>query len=464
MKPLRITLQNKLILSYLSVALITVLVVSLLIRLTSGQSLMNLVMDQQSAQLSTAVQTYYAANGSLDGFSYDYMETGGGNPGQPQPNTPNMPPKKPNLRGVYGLVDPEYRALLPTLGYDVGQTVPVEIIKTTIAVEVDGKLIARILPDTSHQFQLNPDEQLFLDRSTMAIGLAALAGMLAAVAMGFLLAGRLLKPIRQLTRASQALARGDLEQQVPVSSHDELGLLTDTFNQMSIDLSQADQQRKRMTADITHDLSTPLQIISGYMEMHEDGTVPLTAERIEIIKIELEHLRRLVRDLKTLSQIDGGGLEIHLQELQPSLLLERIHQAFQPITARQSVELVLDIPEPCPRIMVDDGRMVQVLMNLVDNALSYTPKGGKITLGLHCDDRVRLQITDSGSGIEAEDLPFVFDRFFRADKARAANTGKTGLGLAICKALVNTQGGSITAESSGKGQGTVITVSFEPVR
>ena len=125
----------------------------------------------------------------------------------------------------------------------------------------------------SLQFQLSPEEQLFLQRTTLAIGLAALAGVLVAVAMGFLLAGGLLKPIRRLTQASQALARGDLEQQVPVTSQDELGQLTATFNQMSADLAEADQQRKRMTADITHDLSTPLQIISGYMEMLEEGEV-----------------------------------------------------------------------------------------------------------------------------------------------------------------------------------------------
>jgi two-component system, OmpR family, sensor histidine kinase BaeS len=463
MKHLRITLQNKLILSYLTVALITVLVVSLLIRFTSGQSLMNLVSDQQSTQLSDVVQTYYASNGSLDGFFDYYMKFGLAASGQPQPNPPpGAPPKKLDLRGVYGLVDTEYRALLPTLNYDVGQIVPADMVKQTIAVEVDGKVIAWILPDTSHQFKLNPVEQLYLTRSTLAIELAALAGMLAAVAMGFFLAGRLLKPIRRLTLASQALARGDLQQRVPVTSRDELGQLTNTFNLMSADLVQADQQRKRMTADIAHDLSTPLQIISGYVEMLEDGNVPLTPQRVEIIKTELEHLRRLVSDLKTLTQIDGGGLDIQLQPMQPSLLLERIYHAYQLITARQTVELVLDLPASCPPILVDEGRMLQVLMNLVDNALSYTPKGGRITLSATCSDQVQLRVTDSGSGIEAEDLPFIFDRFYRADKARAANSGKTGLGLAICKALVTAQGGSIAVESAGKGQGTTITITFAP--
>ncbi len=246
---------------------------------------------------------------------------------------------------MHGLVDTSYRALIPTFGFDVGQTVPAEMIQEAIPVEVDGQTIAWILPDTKFQFKLSAEEQVFLQRITLAIGLAALAGVLGAVGMGFLLANGLLKPIRRLTKASQALASGDLQQQVPVTSKDELGQLTATFNQMSADLVQADQQRKRMTADITHDLSTPLQIISGYMEMLEEGEVTLTPQRIEIIKTEIGHLRRLVSDLSTLTQVEAGGLDIQVQPVQPAALLEQVYQTYQPIAARQGVELALDAAE-----------------------------------------------------------------------------------------------------------------------
>jgi signal transduction histidine kinase len=253
-----------------------------------------------------------------------------------------------------------------------------------------------------------------------------------------------------------------LQQQVPVTSQDELGQLTATFNQMSTDLANADQQRKRMTADITHDLSTPIQIVSGYIEMLENDNVSLTPQRIDIIKTELEHLRRLVSDLTTLTQIEAGGLDMQLQSVQPALLLERIYHTYQPIAAHQNVELVLDVPASLPSILVDEGRMLQVLKNLVDNALRYTPEGGRITLSTSGDEQVQLCVTDTGSGIDAEDLPFVFDRFYRADKARGANSGKMGLGLAICKALVTAQGGSIAAESAGKAQGATISITFAP--
>jgi signal transduction histidine kinase len=217
-----------------------------------------------------------------------------------------------------------------------------------------------------------------------------------------------------------------------------------------------------MTADITHDLSTPLQVISGYVEMLEGGEVSLTPQRIETIKTEIGNLRRLVGDLGTLSQVEAGGLDIQLQPVQPSALLQRIYHAYQPIAARQGVELVLDVPESIDSILVDEGRMHQVLKNLVDNALRYTHEGGRIALGATAGDRIQLRVADSGTGIDPEDLPYVFDRFYRADKVRDASSGNMGLGLAICKALVTAQGGVISAESAGKGQGTTMVITFDP--
>jgi signal transduction histidine kinase len=331
-----------------------------------------------------------------------------------------------------------------------------------VAIKHEYQTIAWIIPDTKFQFKLNAEEELFLQRTNLAIGLAALAGVIAAVGMGIFLAGGLLKPIRRLTKASQKLAHGELDQQVPVTSQDELGQLTATFNQMSADLARADQQRKRLTADITHDLSTPLQIISGYMEMFEDGVVSMTQQRIEVIKTEVDHLRRLVSDLTTLTQVEAGGLDIQMEPVKPAALLEHIYQTYQPIADRQGVALEMKASADLPQIQVDEGRMQQVLKNLVENALRYTPDGGSIQLSAVHNGSVELRVTDSGSGIDAEDLLYVFDRFYQADKARGANTGKMGLGLAICKALVTAQGGRIAAESAGRGQGASMVITFDP--
>jgi len=330
-------------------------------------------------------------------------------------------------------------------------------------VEVDGNVIARIFTDKTKVFQLNPEETRFIQSTNLAIGLAAIAGTLVAVMIGFLLSGRLLKPIRLLTQASRSLSKGDLSQQIPVASNDELGELTTTFNLMSLELARADEQRKRLTADITHDLSTPLQILSGYVEMIQDGEVPLTPQRAEIMSTEIEHLKRLVGDLTTLTQAETGSLLVALEPMRPGILLNHIYNAYQPIAAKQQVAMDLVVPDELPEIRVDEVRMQQVLKNLMENALRYSPSGAKITLSAQqSKDQVLISIQDTGSGISADDLPFVFERFYRSDKSRGGNSGKMGLGLAICKALVEAQGGRIQVESVGIGKGTRFVIGFDP--
>lgn len=457
------SLKGKIILSYLVVALITVLVVITVIWMTSGKSLMNLVLQQQTAQLKETVQTYYSSHGSLDGFFDYYLQTERMHFIPEQQLSTDLPPAFRDIRGVIGLVDLDHRTLIPSPGYRVGQRVPESLLQQAIAVEVDGSVIAWILPDTKLEFKLSAEEQSFLQRSTLAVVSAALIGVVVAVVMGVVLAGGLLKPINLLTRASQALANGKLKQTVPVTTQDELGLLTETFNQMSADLFKADQERKRMTADITHDLSTPLQIISGYMEILEEKKAKLSPHQVQIIQTEIGHLRRLVSDLTTLSQAESGKLDIQLQKVKPATLMRDLHKVYQPIVEKQGVKLLLDISESTASIRVDEGRMQQVLNNLMDNALRHTSAGGTISLATSSNDKkVQLCVSDDGMGINKEDLPYIFDRFYRADKARGMASGKMGLGLAICKALVVAQNGSITAFSAGAGRGSTFTIEFEP--
>ncbi len=302
-----------------------------------------------------------------------------------------------------------------------------------------------MLRDPKPKFELSPEEQRYVQRTNLAIGLAALVGIGTAVVVGIVLAGRIIKPIKKLTQASTNLAQGELGLQVPVSSEDEIGQLTRTFNQMSADLAHSDQERKQMTADITHDLSTPLQIISGYVEMLAEGDVQLSDSHLEIIKNEIEHLRRLVGDLTTLSQVEGGGLEIQSAPIDPNQLLESVYRAYQPIAARSGITLILDAQPTHFQVEVDEGRMLQVLMNLVENALRYTPSGGSVTLCSRIDEKVQLIVEDTGAGINSEDLPYVFDRFYQSEKSRLSSKGKMGLGLAICKALTEAMGCSIEA-------------------
>ncbi len=202
-------------------------------------------------------------------------------------------------------------------------------------------------------------------------------------------------------------------------------------------------------------------MISGYVEMLENDAVTLTPQRIEIIRTEIDHLRRLVGDLSTLTQAESNGLDIQLQPVQPASLLDRIYHSFQPIAAQHGVNLTLDGPDSSPSILVDEGRMLQVLKNLVDNALRYTSESGEIKLSVAAGERVQLKVSDNGQGIDTEDLPFVFERFFQADKARGGIQANWGLGWRFARPWSLLRG-EISIASTGRGLGTTINVSFKP--
>ncbi len=456
------SLKTRLILTYAAVALVTVLVALLFVRFRSGQSLRNLIVDQQVEEMSGMVKDYYTSKQETEGFVYYYLSTmirsGADSPFSPPPR--DSSPE--DIRGIQGLVDGDGKTLLPMQNLPVGVYVPEQWLDGAREVEVDGVTVAWILIDEK-SLELSKSEQMFMEQVNLAIAIAAGTGTLIAVIIGMMLAAGILKPIRRLTVASEQMAQGALGQQVDITSEDEIGRLSESFNHMSTDLARADAERKRLTADITHDLSTPLQIISGYIEMYENGEVSLNPQQIGIIKTELENLKRLVGDLTVLTQAEGGGVEILLRPVAPNQLLEQIDEAYQPIASQQGVDLRIDLDKTPALIDVDEGRMLQVLKNLMENALRHTPTGGIVTLASKVGEQVELSVSDTGDGIDIEDLPLIFERFYQADKARTGSRGKMGLGLAICKALVELQGASIKAESQGPGQGTRITITIQKI-
>jgi signal transduction histidine kinase len=281
-----------------------------------------------------------------------------------------------------------------------------------------------------------------------------------ALVLGLLFARSFARPLQELTKAARAMAHGELEQKVKVSSQDEIGQLALAFNQMSQEVASANQQRRQLTADIAHDLRTPLTVIAGYVESMRDGILKPTPERLTVIYTEIERLQQMVNDLRMLTQADAGELHLRLQPVAPHQLLERASELFQHHAERQNVQLALEIEENLPEIQVDESRLMQVMDNLISNALHYTPEGGRITLGAHKKDlTVELTIRDTGSGIPSEEIPLIFNRFHRVEKSRHAESGESGLGLAIVKALVEANGGQVWAESE-EGKGTTMHMAF----
>jgi signal transduction histidine kinase len=256
------------------------------------------------------------------------------------------------------------------------------------------------------------------------------------------------------------MAGGDLEQEVRVKSADEIGELAVAFNQMSREVARANKVRRQMTADVAHELRTPLTVIAGYIESMRDGDLSPTPERLSIIYAEIDHLQHLVGDLRTLTQADAGELKLNKQAVSPQELLQQALAAFEHQAMQKGVSLELSLNGEIPAIAVDEIRVAQVLGNLITNALRFTPKGGRVTLGaVRNGDRVTLTVQDTGQGISPEDLPFVFDRFYRAEKSRAEENGESGLGLAIVKALVEAHGGALSVQSApGTGSTFAITL------
>src|SRR6185437_2544546 len=220
---------------------------------------------------------------------------------------------------------------------------------------------------------LSPQDQQILASTQQALILGSLAAFLIALGLGLFLARSLTRPVRELTTALHAIADGELQQAVPVRSRDELGALSTAFNQMSADLASANQQRRQMTADIAHDLRTPVTVISGYLEALRDGVLPPTPERFAILYEESQHLRGLIEDLRTLSLADAGELTLRRQPIAPATLLHRIAAIYAHQAEQQGIALRVAAHEQLPALHVDADRMVQVLSNLVSNALRYTP-------------------------------------------------------------------------------------------
>ena len=244
------------------------------------------------------------------------------------------------------------------------------------------------------------------------------------------------------------MAAGELGIQVPVRTNDEVGELADSFNQMSSDLAQATRARRQMTADIAHDLRTPLSVILGYTEALSDGKLEGAPETYEVMYKEAQHLSHLIDDLRLLSLADTGELPLNRRPVAPQDLLERTSASHQPQAASKAIDLLVDAAPSLPKINVDPERLAQVLNNLVSNALRHTPEGGQIILSAEQrDNHILLKVMDTGSGIPAEDLPYIFNRFYRGDQARR-QTGESGLGLAIARSIIQAHGGTITVDST----------------
>ena len=299
-----------------------------------------------------------------------------------------------------------------------------------------------------------------------AVTYAALAALVGAVLASFLISRQVVTPTLRMMSLSKRIAEGEYEERLSLPDGqqagqiDELGRLALSFNQMADKLEKTETMRRELIGDITHELRTPLTAVKGYLEGMMDGVFPADPETYQQIHSEIDRLQRLVNDLQELSRVEAGAFQLMLMPVSPASLIERIQNTLGRQFEEKNIQFEIDIEPNLPDINVDKDRIIQVLTNLVGNALQYTPSGGKVTLLVRREPSDLLfSVTDSGIGISADQIPLIFNRFYRTDKSRTRTSGGSGIGLTIARALVKAHQGKIWAVSMGEGKGS--TFSFQ---
>ncbi len=293
----------------------------------------------------------------------------------------------------------------------------------------------------------------FMRNLGQTLWIAGLLGIALALLLGGLLTRQIVAPLGDVTTAARRVAKGDLSQRVKLRGSNELVDLGESFNTMAETLSHDRELWQNIVADIAHELRTPLSVLQANIEALQDGVLEASAENLASLHQETSMLARLIDDLRTLSLAESGQLEFHPRATDLKKLSSRVVEGMRTQFASKNIDLELEAPDSLAQALVDPDRIEQAIRNLLSNAYRYTPEGGHVMVRLVTDrEGVVASVADTGMGIAPEDLPRVFERFYRVDRSRTRRTGGSGLGLAIVKQLVEAQGGHVWATSqAGKG-------------
>ena len=436
-------LTTKLILAFLAVSLFSTGIIVISSRIATNREFDKFINDRYEEELLDQLSDHFAKKQSWDGVEKIY-----------QRDHFNPNDKHPLF---FAIADENGNIIVEGDGYLLGESVSESQLQAGSQIEVDDRMVGILLLNAP--LDKNPLEDEFIRRIGNSIFLSAVGTILLAFILGAILSRTITRPIRELTKATHEMADGKLGQQVPVRSRDEIGELASSFNKMNSDLARSFNLRKQMTADIAHELRTPLALIIGHAEGVHDGVLPPSKENFEIIREEAERLEKLVNDLRTLSLADAGELSVEFQPVEIHKFLSDIQSHYLVPFNQKRVTLNL-MPAPVLLVNLDPSRFSQVLTNILDNALRFTPEGGRVDMSIRqSGDLIEISIQDSGEGVTAEDAAHLFDRFYRADESRNRDAGGSGLGLAIAKSIVEMHKGKIWAESeTGKGLKVIIQI------
>lgn len=446
------SLSSKLVLAFLAVSLLSIGALAVLMRITTDREFGRFLNNRLQVELIERLANYYSLTGSWDGVETAFPNMGGMGMGG-----------SANQMGGFAVADANGSIVLENHQYRMGHRLRHGLLEAALPITVNNETVGYLLIELPAT-QRTAAEQTFINRINLFLFLGVLGAIVLAFLFGSILSRNITNPIRELTKATHEIAGGNLGQRVDVHSQDEIGELAQSFNKMSADLASAANIRRQMTADIAHELRTPLSLIIGHAEGVHDGVLEPTRETFEIIREEAERLEHLVNDLRTLSLADAGELAVDLQPLDVNDFMRDIHAHYVSLFSQKQITLDL---KPVPVMLtanLDPNRFAQVVNNILDNALRHTPEDGQVTLETkQLGNNIQISIQDSGEGVTPEDAAHLFDRFYRVDQARARDDGGSGLGLAIAKSIVEMHSGKIRAESE-KGSGLTVVIELPAIK
>jgi histidine kinase len=331
-----------------------------------------------------------------------------------------------------------------------------------------GSMMVNMMGSSMMGMDLNAD--LFTNFRTAvneALTVATIAAVISAVVVSIFVSRQVVTPIQEMMIASRYIAAGHYDERVHVPGDpskdelDELSQLALSFNQMAAKLEQVESLRRQLIGDVSHELRTPLTAIKGSMEGLMDGVLPENDETYMGIYKEADRLQRLVNDLQELSRVEAGAYELHLSSVDVLKIISTVVKRLELQFEEKGVILELDVPNDLPPVQADEDRIGQVLLNLIGNALQYTPGGGSVILSAaQKNGEINVSISDTGVGISPEHIEDIFTRFYRVEKSRSRAGGGSGIGLTIAKYLVEAHGGRIWVESDGPDLGSTFTFSL----
>jgi signal transduction histidine kinase len=430
----------------LSLAFVFVAVISALAVAVLATSVASNQFQQYVAQRDLLAQTgvlddlaaYYAAHGTWAGVEPVLAQLAGRGQGRGRP---------PVL-----LADATGGIVYDERNQRVGTALSNSEHDNALPIEVQGATVGYLLLGAQGRGTLATNEQDFLDQLQRTLLIAAVMAATLGIVIGVVISRTVSRPLSQLAQAARAFAAHHWDQRVKISGTEEVAEVSLAFNDMADSLQHAETLRRNLMADVAHELRTPLTVLQGNLRAMLDGVYPLERGEIATLYDETRLLNRLVDDLRELALAEAGQLKLNLQPIDLAALIGSTVANFMPVAEERGLTLAAEL-DRVVTVVADSDRVGQVLRNLIANALWHTPPQGQVTIETQPIDCVmRVTVTDTGEGIVPEDVPHVFDRFYRSDKSRARLSGGSGLGLAIAKSLIEAMGGQIGVDSElGKG-------------